>query len=197
MPDENQPEKDQRPAESAPASDTSNPASSAPDVTAPTPPPSEFEKQPDPPAPAPELNADGTPKRKRGRPRKDEARPVDPLSVTPNPRPRQSVPPIAQPSAIAVDYDALGKMAANAWFGAGVVIFGREWEPNMSDGEHVAVKDAFRDYFQAKQIQRIDPGVQLAIVLGSYSLVRVQRPTIKDRLAKAWAWTKNRLRREP
>jgi hypothetical protein len=88
-------------------------------------------------------------------------------------------------------------MAANAWFGAGVVIFGREWEPNAEQGEHVAVKDAFRDYFQSKQIQRIDPGVQLAIVLGSYSLVRVQKPTIRSRLAQGWEWIKNRLRREP
>jgi hypothetical protein len=116
--------------------------------------------------------------------------------VTPNPRPRKPVAPIVAPAAVVVDYDALGKMAANAWFGAGVVVFGREWEPNTEQGEHVAVKDAFRDYFKSKNITQIDPGVQLAIVLGSYSLVRVQRPTIKERLGKAWTWMKSRIRRE-
>lgn len=143
------------------------------------------------------FKSNGEPRKDpRGRKSKQRAT-VDPLSVTPNPRPRQSNAPIAAPTAIAVDYDALGKMAANAWFGAGVVIFGREWEPSTEAGEHVAVKDAFRDYFQAKQIQRIDPGVQLAIVLGSYSLVRVQRPTIRQRLAKGWEWIRTKLRREP
>jgi hypothetical protein len=134
--------------------------------------------------------------RKRGRPKGSRNRStVDPLSVTPNPTSRNDAPAITAAPVIAVDYDALGKAAANLWFNGGTMLFGVDWQPDTAAGEHVVVKDAFRDYFQSQQIQRIPPDVQLFIVLGGYTLARAQKPTVKSKFVKGFQWVKSRMQR--
>lgn len=131
-------------------------------------------------------------KRGRGRPRKDEAiqrlNSVNPAPPKPAPieRPVTSVNPM-------VNYDQLGMIAANLWFNVGHLTLGDDWVPD--DSEVPLVKNAFRDYFQAAGITSISPGLQLGLVLGSYTLSRVQKPTIKSRIFGAFEWLKNKIKR--
>ena len=174
----------------SPVSDTLPPASPSPDPVMPQPPApaGEFHKEPD--------EAPAEPPKKRGRPKGSTTRAkVDPLSVTPNPTPRNLPPPIAAPAPIAADYDALGKVAANLWFNGGTLFFGADWQPDTAQGEHLVVKDAFRDYFASTGVTRIPPDVQLFIVLGGYTLARAQKPTVRSKLERAWQWTKAKLSR--
>lgn len=144
------------------------------------------------------FRKDGTPAKKRGRkPAGDAGIPGETRerleSVTQAPPRRQSPPPTPQAAPIAVDYDALGKVAATLWFGTGEVLLGSEWAPET--GEPMMIAGAFSKYFQASGINDIPPGAQLALILGSYALKRTTRPTIKSKLSGAMQWLKNRFKR--
>ena len=145
-------------------------------------------------------NKDGTPAKKRGRKGGDTSSRLD--SVTPAPpRVKPQAPPtpnisaIVVPPSIPVDYDALGGVVANLWFNGGVMILGTEWEPDTARGEHVTVKNAFRDYFKSKSITELDPGLMLFVTLSSYALARVQKPTIQERTRSMWTWIKTKIKR--
>jgi hypothetical protein len=143
--------------------------------------------------------ADGTPRAKPGRKSAGAAQRERLESVTPAPprvdRPRTIAPPapVAAPPAIPVDYTGLGRTAANLWFNVGQIPFGEDWAPNVEAKEHEIVAGAFRDYFKAKNVSEIDPTVGLCLVLGSYTLARVTKPTIKQRIAGAWAWARSKF----
>ena len=122
-------------------------------------------------------------KRGRGRPRKDGTQRLDSVTQAPPRAPSSIAPaPIAP-----VNYDALGKIAANLWFNVGELFLGDEWRPEPD--EPPIVKDAFKDYFQSAGITTIPPLWGLCLILFSYASKRVTRPTIKTRLYVA----KNRL----
>ena len=130
-------------------------------------------------------------KRKRGRPSKaDNAARLNGVTMAPEKAlPRQ--PLVSQ--AVFVDYEALGKMAANLWFNSGELILGSDWQP--LEGEPVVVKNAFRDYFKEAGIQNISPAWGLGIVLFTYSAARVSKPTVKSRVIGGWLWIKSKIRR--
>lgn len=137
---------------------------------------------------------DGTPRSKPGRKPSVKA---DPASVTRNPRPRvsSSQSPAPAPSATPITPEAAANVAANLWFNVGVLVLSEEWAPDTAAGEHVAVRDAFKDYFQAKGVVQVSPEVALCIVLGGYTIKRVQRPTIKSKLKGAWTWVSTKILR--
>lgn len=137
-------------------------------------------------------NKDGSPAKKRGRktPTKDEH--FDRLdSVTQNaPRPVKSSQPV-QTAAIVTDYRAIAETAANLWFNLPQLILGEDWAPAPEEVKPVA--KGFQDYFQAKGISQLDPTISLALILGTYAVVRVTKPTIKTRIQSGVAWLKSKI----
>lgn len=141
--------------------------------------------------------ADGTPRAKPGRKgggdgKRDAQRSRLNSVSQAGPRP-PSPPPINTPAVISADYEQLGKTAATLFFGCGEMVFGNDWAPTSADEAH-SVAFAFRDYFKAKQIEQIDPTVGLMLILGSYTAVRITKPTVKSRLMGAFSWLKSNLR---
>lgn len=164
----------------------------------------------EPVAPADEIDpaapygrkADGTPKAKPGRKSASEqtgeeerATHARVESVTQAPPRVKRAPTIAPAPSVAVDYQALGRTAANLWFNVGQIPFGDDWAPNTAQGEHEIVAGGFRDYFKAKNVTEIDPTVSLCLILGSYALARVNKPTVKERIKGAWLWVKTKIKR--
>jgi len=136
---------------------------------------------------------DGTPAKKRGRhsgsAQVDQFARLDSVSPT-APRQARSV-PTTQAPAIAVDYRALGETAANLWFNVPQIIFGEDWAPESNEVQPVA--KGFTDYFKANGVTEINPTIALLLVLGSYSVVRINKPTVKDRLSKGFQWIKSKI----
>jgi hypothetical protein len=130
--------------------------------------------------------------RKRGRPSKaDIAARLN--GVTPPP-PKPA--PVLAPQIAAqklVDYETLGQTAANLWFNVGHLALGDDWIP--APQEIMPVKNAFRDYFKTTNISEIPPAWNLVLVLGGYTLARLQKPTVKSRFNLALTWIKGKLRR--
>lgn len=86
-----------------------------------------------------------------------------------------------------------GKAAANAMLMFGVAIGGEEWHPRVEKSigldEREMLETGFADYFEAKEMEDIPPGVALAICVSAYSLPRLTMPNTQSRLSKAKAWT--------
>ena len=130
-------------------------------------------------------------KRKRGRPsRADMAARLNGVTMAPEKAPAR--PPIVSQT-VFVDYETLGKMAANLWCNCGELILGSDWQP--IEGEPLVLKNAFRDYFKEAGIQNISPSWSLGIVLFTYSASRVTKPTVKSRMMGGWLWLKSKIRR--
>ena len=144
---------------------------------------------------------DGTPMKKRGRPRTGET-PAEgePAGIDSATRARldsvsragprkPKVEPIIMPAPIVVDYDASAQVAATLWFAVGELILGSDWAPEKNEPQ--IIKGAFKTYFVANGIGDIPPGIALALALGGYAAVRAQKPTVSERIGKVTAWIKN------
>lgn len=132
--------------------------------------------------------ADGTPRGKPGRPKKDDAQRDRLNSVNPAPprKPRPTPPPAPMPT----NYDGAATIAANAFFGVGIALLGEDWQPDVQAKEHENVRSAFKNYFVSAGISDIPPGIALAMTLGAYAMVRIPRPTVQTRMQKLWSWVK-------
>lgn len=140
---------------------------------------------------------DGTPAKRRGaKPKAEQAERLN--SVTPAPalpqgnfgvRPPQKAMPVL--AAVATDYQAMGHTAANLWFNVGEMLFGEDWRPTEPEVRPIGV--AFTDYFRAKEVKQFDPGIILLIALGSYSIARANKPTVRSKLAGLTQWLKNKI----
>jgi preprotein translocase subunit Sec61beta len=150
------------------------------------------------------LNKDGTPAKKRGRKPATESETAalhDKLdSVTPaRPLPRANAAakgsqPVMPPSqSIVTDYRVMGETAANLWFNVGTAALGDDWKPEGNEPKLIA--GAFTDYFRSKEIKVIDPTIVLVIALGSYTVSRVNKPTVKTKLGGFVAWLKSKAKR--
>jgi len=106
------------------------------------------------------------------------------------PPPLIPVPP--KKSARPADYENMGNLAAGWWFSGGEVLFGPDWKPN--DAEEKQIPKAFAEYFRAKGLADIPPGVALALGLGMYSVTRFTRPTVKQRMLGGLAWGRDKVR---
>lgn len=163
----------------------------APPAPEPAPPPDDGT---DPEAPY-GRKADGTPRAKPGRKKAADEAAARLESVTPAPPRVTKAVPIAAPAPIAasVDYKALGETAATLWFNVPQPLLGEEWGPN--EGEPRLIADAFSRYFKSTGVSDIPPGMALALVLTSYTMARLTKPTIKDRFVMGFKWLMSRVKR--
>lgn len=139
--------------------------------------------------------ADGTPRQKPGRKSASAQTDARLESVTPAPpRVTRAIPMAAPaPIAVSVDYKALGETAATLWFNVPQPLLGEEWGPN--DSEPRLIADAFTRYFKATGVNDIPPGMALVLVLTSYTMARMTKPTIKDRFVMGWKWISSKIKR--
>jgi hypothetical protein len=114
-------------------------------------------------------------------------------SVSPGKGPKPKIEAIAIEPLVAVNYQAMGEMVAGLFFNVGVMVLGEEWAPDVKEGEHLAVAGAFRDYFKATNMRDLPPGFALVAVLSLYTLKRVTKPTIKQRLQGVATWLKAKM----
>jgi len=150
----------------------------------------------DPEAPYGRSKIDGRPLKKRGRPSKEDAPSQRERleSVTRAPPKPQLPPSTPAPPPIVIDYDALARLAATLWFEVPQPIFGRDWAPADKD-EANTIAAAFRRYFISAGITDIPPGIALALSLGSYTIARVNKPTVKERLMGMFEWIRSKTKR--
>jgi hypothetical protein len=133
-------------------------------------------------------DADGNPKKtvrgtwalKRGR----KATPQSAQSSVVGPaKPMQSVAQVAR---------ATGENAAALLVTTGMTFGGKEWEPVLSEehgiDEMANLKKAFGDYFAAKNMQDIPPGIALSIAVLGYAGPRFFAPQTKARLSAVKQW---------
>jgi len=85
-----------------------------------------------------------------------------------------------------------GIAAANTLIALGIGIGGDEWSPRtdveIGLNEHAALEQAFGDYFTAKGLEDVPPGVALTIAVACYMLPRFQQPKTKSRLQRLKRW---------
>ena len=119
--------------------------------------------------------------KKRGRPAKGGT------AKTPNPvdsgiESRVGGVPSA-PNQTEIQSRALGVYSANLLISMGRAIGGEEWEPRKDEAfdERENLEIAFGDYFTAKEMSDIPPGVALSLALSTYIGPRLFMPTTKKR----------------
>lgn len=159
-----------------------------------TTPPPEAVVLPDPEAPH-GRNKDGTPTKKRGRKVPgDEGYTGDLFdrldSVTQSTAMPQTRQTTVSPAAIAANYRQLGETAANLWFNVPQILLGADWAPEASEIPMVA--KGFQDYFKAKGVTELDPTLSLTLILGTYTLARVNKPSVQTRLQSVMTWFRGR-----
>lgn len=85
-----------------------------------------------------------------------------------------------------------GTAAANALVMFGVVMGGNEWAPMLDEreglDERAQLQTAFGDYFEAKEMHDIPPGVALSIALVAYAAPRFTMPQTKSKMQKLKEW---------
>lgn len=126
----------------------------------------------------PKLTKTGKFRKKRGANQGDNSR----INI---PRPQ---------SELSVDV-AHASMAVTALFiTGGQMFFGEEWKPE-SEAEQNALNKAFYDYFKAKGLGDLPPGVALACALGMYTSKRLAKPTTSQRISYALGWITGKIGR--
>jgi|LGVF01.1.fsa_nt_gb hypothetical protein len=98
------------------------------------------------------------------------------------------------PTAPEPNYEACGLTAAHSIFFFAQGIGGQEWEPDQK--EAVYMSSAWTEYFRAKGIQDIPPGVMLLTALISYAAPRFGKPVTKSRCKKAYSWLISKFSRK-
>ena len=90
-----------------------------------------------------------------------------------------------------------GDAAANSLIMLGVVLGGEEWHPIKDEStgldEKAHLTMAFGDYFEAKEMTDIPPGVALTIAVSAYALPRFTMPQTKTRMQKFKEWTATKI----
>lgn len=118
--------------------------------------------------------------KKRGRPAKGETKAAVSVDsgiesriggVSPGPAPEE------------IQSRALGVYSANLLISLGRSIGGEEWEPRKDEAfdERENLEIAFGDYFAAKELKDIPPGIALSLAVSTYIGPRLFMPTTKKR----------------
>lgn len=129
----------------------------------------------------PILNKDGTYRRKRGRKKGSRN------SATDSPAQETSSIPL-------ISTDEAAKQSANLFINTGVLVFGDEWAPESKE-EAGALKNAFKNYYDAKGVPNIPPEYGLAFALGAYSLNRLTKDNTRTKLQRAGLFLKEKFGR--
>lgn len=144
--------------------------------------------------------ADGvTPAKKRGpKPKSDASKDEKAKqrsrlrSVSPGKGLPQKVPTIGADPLAVVNYQAMGEMCSNLFVNLGVMVLGKEWEPD-DQGELLALSAGFRDYLKATGAKDLPPGFALTAIVSVYIIKRAARPTIGTKLKVIGGWFKDKL----
>lgn len=87
---------------------------------------------------------------------------------------------------------ASGVQTARMMTGVAVMLGGDEWRPMKSKehgiDEQASLEEAFADYFEAKEMDDIPPGLALTMVMLSYAAPRFAMPKTKSRVSKVKDW---------
>lgn len=90
-----------------------------------------------------------------------------------------------------------GRGAANLLLMLCVGLGGEEWQPreDKSTGmnEKVMLEEGFGDYFVAKDMQDLPPGLALVAMFGMYALPRFRMPQTRTRMQKFRAWVGSKI----
>jgi len=76
-----------------------------------------------------------------------------------------------------------GKMAAELWEANGVMVFGEDWRATPE--EKSVLTETFALYLKSKNIKDIPAGWLLAIILTHYTVKRMAKPTIREKIVFA------------
>lgn len=87
---------------------------------------------------------------------------------------------------------ATGQHAAKMLTGVAQMVGGEEWKPmkipDQGIDEQKHLNEAFADYFEAKEMDDMPPGMVLSVVVLSYAAPRFAMPQTKTRMQKAKEW---------
>ena len=88
------------------------------------------------------------------------------------------------------NYKAMGKMATGMMIQGGAAVFGPEYLPRPKSevgyDERLLLEGAFEEFFRAKEIKDLPPGLALVVAIGAYSL---PRKCVQEKLQGAVAKT--------
>ncbi|HHJ14267.1 MAG TPA: hypothetical protein ENJ79_07800 [Gammaproteobacteria bacterium] len=100
------------------------------------------------------------------------------------------------PGTEAAHYAAAGRAMAETIFGIGQAFFGSEWAPRVDEAmgldERAQMSDAWAQYFRAKGVVDIPPGIAVSVAMASYALPRLATEQTKGRLRRMVEWAKGR-----
>jgi hypothetical protein len=90
-------------------------------------------------------------------------------------------------------YNACGSSTAEIFFVLGQAIGGPEWSPTNDERQYMT--GAWTEYYKAKEVKDLPPGLIVATAMVSYALPRFSRPITRSRFGKMKHWFKMRLSR--
>lgn len=93
---------------------------------------------------------------------------------------------------------SLGALSAASLITFCVALGGQDFTPIRQDGidEQDNLKNAFSDYFHAKDMDDIPPGFALALAVSAYMVPRFTMPETRNRFSRSWLWIKSKFTRK-
>lgn len=90
---------------------------------------------------------------------------------------------------------ATGTFAAGALITLGMALGGEEWKPvkTAEKDERAFLESAFGDYFVAKGMTDIPPGIALTIAIGAYVGPRLTMPRTQSRMERLRVWAAKKI----
>jgi hypothetical protein len=84
------------------------------------------------------------------------------------------------------DFKPLAIVTVETLTGLASMLLGEDWKPEIRDGvdERVELVKAWEAYYRAKGVSELPPEAMLALTMGGYVLPRLQRESMKAKLAK-------------
>lgn len=94
---------------------------------------------------------------------------------------------------ISPEMSMAAETAASMYINSGVMLFGEEWIPDSAKREREHLVSAFEQYFIAKGIEDIPPGLALAIAMFGYAAPRLHMPQTQYRLSTFILWSRSKV----
>jgi len=148
-----------------------------------------------------EVKKDNTPKLSKNgllcrKPGRTKTKTRSRVFTGPQPAGEGAAAPEAMPGTEAHHYAAAGNAMAQTIFAIGVALGGEEWQPAKNEALGLNESDqmaaAWADYFRAKGVVDIPPGMAVGIACASYALPRLAMPKTRGRLGRLVDWFKRR-----